>query len=536
MAVRVSPLRALLLAQLQASWNRSRKELSRQGRWALVLVGILMVFTALLPLVAGAITGGYALGKGLPSYGAMLALAGATGALVWMGGLFGGIVGGARHMDWERHRAYPLSPHTRFAAELLGGLGDLLPLSLSVTLACLYLGLSLSQPRLIPWLLLFLGMGVGTLLLLQMLTQSLAEVLVKRLRYGLAALGLVVWAMSALSATLAHKVPKGGPRPEAFDTQALQASLATAGRVLEHLPGSAPAMALGRAQAGAYGAALGWMAYALAVLFALGLLAWQVLQREAAPALVSHTDGGKGAAKLWSIHTPTQGIAQLHLRTLLGSTLGKFGLVMPLMTLVLVKGPMAQMKGSFAWVTLPGAFIYLSMTNNQTAYNLFGMDGSGISGLMLLPLRARDLLRGKLLGLAIYQGFQVLVLVLLLGVMLRPRPAELVASLGLGLCLFLAQGAVGIWTSTWMPRPQPRSGLKGNNMPLALVLISLAAIFTATLVYGGIYLLLTWVAPGLLVGAMLLLAALSALGIHLSLPAAAAYLDQNRERLVERLG
>jgi hypothetical protein len=219
----------------------------------------------------------------------------------------------------------------------------------------------------------------------------------------------------------------------------------------------------------------------------------------------------------------------------MASHLGKFAFLMPVMTLVLLKGPFAQFRGQALW-SVPAAFAYLSLVGNNVVLNQFGLDRHGVKTLLLLPITSSDLLKGKLLGMAAHQGLQALLLVTLLAAFGGAGPAALIAgTLMLG-CVFLAQSAIGQWTSAWAPRPMVMDSVKNSNMPFAIGLLSLATSGLWTALFGGLYALTAWLVPLWLVP-MMALAFLLTLAAHLAiLPAAAAFLDRRREVLVERLG
>src|SRR5205085_5798225 len=84
-----------------------------------------------------------------------------------------------------------------------------------------------------------------------------------------------------------------------------------------------------------------------------------------------------------------------------------------------------------------------------------------------------ELFRGKTRGLAVYQGTQAAVLVLLLAVMHRPLPTQMLSGLLLWGSIFTVQNAVGRFTSVWMPRMLPRNAVRGDATPVALVLVGL---------------------------------------------------------------
>jgi len=532
--VAVSPVRALLAAHLQTTWNRSARELSRQGAWVLVLTVALLGLLAAGPLVFGLGLVGWMMGRALDHPVTPVALGGLLALASLGGGLFGGILGGARQLTWESYRGYPLRLPALYLAELGAGLGDLFPLTLAVGLGALLAGLGLAAPALLPLIPLVYLETLLTLLALQLLAGGLAEALVKRLRVALVVLGILAWMLSTLFTTRLPQHTRGTRPPvsaeQAAKVEALGRSL---GRAVSVLPTHAAALSLLRAREGRWGAALALHAYPLAVLLLLMLGGARLLGR---PSEGSRPVRAGGAPeRLWSFRSPAAGVGRLHFQTLMGSHLGKFAFVMPLMTVVLLKGPFAQLRGQSLWA-IPAAFAYLSLVGNNFVFNQFGLDRHGIKALLLLPVDAEDLLRGKLLGMAAHQGLQALLLLVLLALFERPLAVQLIAGLLLMGCYFLAQASLGQWTSAWMPRTMAPDSLKNSNMPFALGMLSLAASGLWTGLYGGAYALLSWLAPAALLPGMALLFGLT-LAAHRGLrPSAAAYLNRRREKLVEALG
>jgi hypothetical protein len=227
-------------------------------------------------------------------------------------------------------------------------------------------------------------------------------------------------------------------------------------------------------------------------------------------------------------------VARLHWHTIISSHLGKAGFLIPLMVIVILKGPAAA--GPSAWAA-PAAFAYLALSGVQLQLNQFGLDGPGVKALLLLPLDSRELLAGKALALAGYMGAQTLLLMAIMLFSGSLTPARMLPALALSACLFLAQISLGHWTSAWLPRPMPRDSLRNSNMAGAVIWLGMAASVAGAFFFGGLWLLLAWQAPLLLAPVMVLLAA----GLFLTyrrlvLPAAAAYLDRRREVLVQALG
>ena len=317
-------------------------------------------------------------------------------------------------------------------------------------------------------------------------------------------------------------------------TVRLESGLHSLDTVVAYLPHGQAAKGLQDAGQGRWGRAFLRQLYLLGVAAALAFGAARTLAWETSPEVARAAEKG-AARKRWTFKTPVLGLGRLAWETLLGSHLGKFGFLIPLMTLVLLKGPFAQVKGQGAWA-IPGAFAYLSLTGSQMLFNQFGLYQHGIKALLLLPVSARQLLLGQMTGLGAYMAVQALILVVLLGFVSHPPPMELAAGLGLATCFFWVQAAVGHFTSVAMPRAMPRDSLKSGGMSLMLVLISLGTTLGSTLVFGGAYVLCAWFMPAWLLPVMLGLAGLCGLGYWLLLPVAARFLSEKREKLVEVLG
>lgn len=528
----VGPTRALLTAYFQASLARGTKEFSRHGVWALVLLVIVLAAFVVLPIGFGLFLGGYLLAPKLAGPGgesATLFLGLLLAILIGAGGILGGLLGGAKKLNWEQYRVFPLGRLRLLLAELVAGLGDLVTAALALGLLAFTLGLALGRPALLPLLPLLFLEHLLLLMVLQLLLGSLALRLAKRLKLAVGLLLGTVWFGSML---LGQTSPRAG--------QPLHPALAaTAQAVANHglafvqaLPTTFAVRGLQAGLDGQWGQAFLLQLYLLGVVLVVAVGAVRLLEREQ-EALAPVTTGGK--ERLWSFRTPDGGLARLQLRTLLGSHHGKFGFVIPVMTVVLIKGPMALARGQTLWA-LPGAFAYLALFGNQFQFNQFGLDGHGVKGLFLLPLDARQILAGKLRGYAWYQGLQALLLIALLIPLFHPPLLEITAALALAVCFFLVQNAIGSFTSSWMPRRIDRTSLKNNQMPLPLVFLGLAVSLGCVTVFGGAYALLLWLAPAFLLPGMLALAALCLVLHRLLMPSAAAYLDRRREIIVGAMG
>ena len=543
MAMRLAPFRAVLLAHLQISWNRSVREMGRQGALGTAVLVAVLGLLVLGPLFLGLGSLGWFLGRDLDQPISTLLLSGILTFLSLGGGLYGGVAGGAQKLNWEAYRGYPLPSTTLYLAELLAGIADPLPSILAIGLLGLLCGLGLSSPATLPLLPLVLVETLATLLALQLLVGSLAGALVKRLRLALTVLAALAWVGSTLATapTLGSLRPRASVRSVPLSPKQLSpeqrgpiAALAHRGaQALAVLPSQNLVQSLVGIHQGHWARALSLHLYPLTTLALLMVLGAQLMLREARTE--RRPASSQRPERLWSFRGPAEGVGRLHLRTLLGSLLGKFSFVMPLMTLVLIKGPFAHLRAQSLWA-VPAAFAYLSLVGNNFVLNQFGLDRHGVKALLLLPISSQDLLRGKLLGLAMQQALQTLLLILLLAVFEGASPTQLVAGTLMIGGIFLAQVAVGQWSSAWAPRPMAMNSLKNNAMPFTVVMLSLATSGLWVGLFGGAYALTAWLAPAWLIPVMAP-GFLLALAAHFALlPAAAAYLDRRRDVLVERLG
>jgi hypothetical protein len=535
----VSPVRAVLEVHLAATWNRSTQELGKAGALVFALVmGLLLVVGGGPVVVGSTLFGWLLLGPRLrepdffaPFLGATLAL------LLFFGGVVGGIMGGSRTLAWESYRVFPLRLPALFAAELAASLGDPLCLAMALMSGFLLLGVGLANPAVLPLIpLIWIG-TVGSMLCLQHLIGSLAARAVKRFQVGLILLAVLGWTGLYLFPTQTATTHRPGPTPTLeVQIQRLRGFGPRLGQVLSYLPTSQAAKGLSAAAQGRWSSALGQQAPLLATLLLLLLFTSLTLRREADQESLRVQLRTRSPERLWSFSTPRMGVARLHWQNLLGSHLRRFSLLVPLMTLVLLKGPLGVAKGIHVWA-LPAAFGYLALTGIQFQMNQFGLDGPGVKVLLLLPLKAEELLLGKFWGLAAYQSLQAALLLALLGIGGVLTGIGAAAGLCLAGCLFLTQVACGHWTSAWLPRPIPRDSLKNSSQSPLVVWLSMVLGSAAVGLFGGPYLLAAWLAPALLLPLMLALFLACALAYwRLILPHAARYLDRRRETLVNALG
>ncbi|HTL97426.1 MAG TPA: hypothetical protein VL181_01355 [Holophagaceae bacterium] len=532
----VSPVRALLISHFQTGLNRSMREMGRKGAIALALFGLVMAVFTLLPLTAGLGIAGWALGNHIQEPWGPAALGAAYSAAAIGGGLMGGILGGSKSLDWERLRGFPLRKGQIFAAELVAGLGDLLALLIALGLASLTAGLILAAPLRAPVALLLLLGSLVTLLAVQLLIGGLASALLRHLKTALFVLLGLVWAasvfMGSLGADRHAKAPAPLARIQSMDEARLKTLVAGLRVAAEALPATQSAHGLSDANlAKAAARQLPLLAFAALLAWLAAGLLWREAAKDGQTLAVS-----AGQARLWTFSKPAYGLARLQWRTLMGSMIGRFAFLVPIIAVVLIKGPMARAGGSALWA-VPGAFIYLAFTASQLLFNLFGLDQGAVKGLLLLPIAPKDLLLGKSLGYGIFLGLQGAMLAMLLALV---GGDGLAAQLPAGLLLFtaciFAMGTVGLWSSVAMPRPMSRKKLNNSGMPLAAILLSMGTSLGCAALFGGLFALLAWLAPAWLLPGMALAAGAMLLVFRAGLELGAAYLAKHRERLVERLG
>ncbi len=525
-------IRAVLVAHSLTMQNRMIRDAGRFGAIGILLLLAFLMVTLVVPFLGLLGTIGYHLGRGLPRSLLEMILGVMYGGLSLFGGMVSGALGGAKQLTWESYRSYPLRVRTIYFSELAAGLGDFLPLSTCLGLTSLTVGVALGAPGAIPLLPLVLLEAIATVLVVQLLVSSLAEVVVRRLRVALVVLAFAFW----MGLFLMQAIPQAAKGTTTMDdTSVFTGQLVVLGKFMQKaskwLPNAFASRSLAYAVKGQWGRALLDHLYPLACLLALNLFAARLLVRESSGR--AKKDSAKVA--LWGFDDPVAGIARLEFQTVIGSQVGRFGLIVPLVTIAVIKGPFGYIVGAGPWL-VPAAFAYLSLGTNHLHLNNFGLDGHGVKTLMLLPIEPDVILRGKTRGLAYYQGVQALLMASLLFLLHRPTASELTAGLLLSSCFFLAQNVTGRITSSWMPRAVPRASVRSGSTPMPLVLIGLGLTVVTGALFGGIYTLANTLAPTWLVPVMVLVLGASWVAHRMMRPSAARYLVRQRGKIVEAMG
>lgn len=518
----VTPFRALAAAHLQSTANRLLRQLGARGVWAFVLLVLFLGLTVIGPVLLGLGALGYFVGTALDDAELArwlpLVAVGLT-SFPLIGGFLGGIAGGTRQLPWETLRAFPVRPRTLFAGELFAGAAEFITIVELTGLALWCLGACVGAPRAtLLFVVLFVTHGLG-LLSMQQVVGSFAQRLAKRFRALLLLLPLFGGAMSWLGPKIAESARAG-----TFDVWLVRLE-----RVSRWLPAR---MLLENARTGSMTGAAAATMTAIAMTGGLTLLAFMLVSRERDAELL---DAGGAATPLWSFGSQTIGMARLQFRTLAGSLPGRFGFLMPLLTLVLIRGPLAILFTGRAW-TAQVAFAYASLAGTNLLFNQFGLDRHGVKVLLLLPIEPLAVLRGKLLGFAGWQSLQAALLAVLLVISGQRDLLDLLAGVALYVCVFLVFAMVGQFASIWQPRPLQRGGLRSSQPPLLVVLLTLGTLAMTGLTLFGVRFVVSLLAPGWELAAFALFAVVLFAVLFPVTTLNAAFLTRNREQLVETLG
>ena len=515
----LGPVGALLAAHVAGVRNRLRREVGRNGVWLSTAAVVFFVSTSIGPLLLGLGVVGYFVGRELPKPWAATLLGAIASSLSLFGGIVGGTLGGTRQLTWESYRTFPLSRWHLLAAELLAGLGDMVPFLMTLALLVFEGAVAMAHPVVAPFGLLLVVEGSLFVLVLQLLIGGLAAAVVRRAQRAVGAL----FVLSFIGAVLAQQSAR-------IDLDALQAMLM---RLVDVLPPGFASLGLADATRGHPGLALARHLYPVSLLAALiAIVGWMLgrdMTHEPTP------EEGPAGGRRWRFSSPAGGVAELYLRQLLDSSMGRAGLLMPLFTVFVVRGPLATVMGQSAWV-VPASYAYTAMSAMSVQTSFFGLDGHGIKALLTLPIRADELLAGKVWALAVYQTIQMVMLTLLLGLIHRPAWGELAGGLLMSVAAFGLLVTVGQFFSSWMPRPVSRQAMQKSGAPLPLAAASLASWGLVSGALSALQVTVLRTAPDRIVPVMALVAAASLGVLRLTRGPAARYLDASRERIADRIG
>ena len=534
----VSPLRSLLAAQAQSTWNRLQRE---GGEASVVAAGIvaLVAAAAMAPPVGACFVVGRAFGRGLAAGESVAAGLTAFQALILGLAVLSGLLEHRLTYSISGFRLYPIPRLPLLGAELVAGLLNLLPLLGSLCCLALALGLSVGAPRATP---IFLLIGVQALLWIALVQHVVG--LVKRLLAGSRLAGAVL--VVALAVAVVRLAPETGQGLRET-VRGIVRSLTAALQLLPFSQAYRGAEEVLRGQA-----AVGWPRQL--VLLAASVLFFAVV----AVAHFGTADLGgarsRRAERLWSFRSPVAALARVFQGLVLGSREGRVALFLPLvvsaclaLTILAVREAQSQVaRGPLPWplsvvglwssLPLVGIFLAFLPTMDELWVNQFGLDGPAIRTLLLLPVRPEQILLGRTLGMLRLQAMKAALGIGPLLWQCRPAPAEVVWGLAASGTVFLAVVACGHLVSARLPRRVQEGAFLGSSAtPLTAFLIppavQLPTFALLVLVYKASAPLGPW---GPALGMSLLLVA-TAIGYWRALPFLGARVMALREHLVEEL-
>ena len=535
----VSPLRALLAAQAQSTWNRLRREGGEASVVAAVLVAVVAA-AAMAPPVGACFVAGRSYGRGLAA-GESLG-AGLTGfqALILGLAVLSGLLEHRLTFSLSGFRLYPIPRLHLLGAELVAGLLNLLTLLGSLCCLTLALGLSVGAPLAAP---VFVLIGLQALLWIALVQHAVA--VAKRLLAGSRlALAAAIVALVVLGFHLAPEAGQGLPETVRAVAHRLTSALqvlpfSQAYRGAEDVLRGRPAVG-GLRQLVLLAASAAFFALVAAVHFGTADLASGARPRR--------------PERLWSSRGPVTALARVFQGLVLASREGRIALVLPLVVSVSLAASIVAMSELRArvvteplawplrivesWAGLPfvGIFLALLPTMDELWRNQFGLDGAAIRSLLLLPVRPEQILLGRTLGMLRILAVKVALGLGPLVYLCRPALAEIAWGVAAAGTAFLVTAACGHLVSARLPRRvQDGTFLGSSATPLTAFLIPPAVQLPTFAVLALAYKASAPLGPwGPALGLSLLLVA-AAVGYWRALPFLGARVMALREHLVEEL-
>lgn len=522
----VTPVRAVITAHLEGSFNRARRQFGTLGVVASWLVVGFAFALFVVPFVLGLSFVGYLLGDALQGSGQfernLSAIALFLTGLTVLGGAFAGIGGASRQLPWESLQAYPVSAPALFTAELVAGSTEVLTAAELLALAGVCGGVALASPAAAPFLVLAFVCCAVTTLSIQLAVASLAQRLSKQARIVLVVLPVMAVLLSF-----------GSPKVIQVMTSRQQTSV---GLVTQAIGRVTPAGQLLEAARASYTGEWSQVPLKLVPVVALTLVSLAVAYLLVSRERPMPADDGAGAGRrLWSFGSASWGVARLQWQTLVTSLPGRMMLLMPPLTVVLIRGPLAQLLSRGSWV-VPAAFLYAGLSSTNLLFNQFGLDRHGVKALFLLPVEEKAVLQGKQWAFAAWQGVQTALLAGLLLLSGYTDPSAMFLGVAVAASSFFLISSVGQFVSIWQPHPLNKSGMRGSRPPLEVVLATMATVFGGG---GALFALSSWLYQATPAWSGLVMSGVAAAlgaGSLAMLRFNTGFLKVSRERLVESLG
>jgi hypothetical protein len=536
--VAVSPLRALAVAQWHSSLAVTRRQLGATTQWILFALFVAFVVVGFLPFLPAAAFGGFFLARAVstlpPVVLATVSLA-ISAITVSSAVIFGASAGSTRQLPWESLRAFPLRLRTLFWAEFFANAADITTAVYLFIFAAFTVGLCAGRPLATP---LFLGLFAShavLILAIKIISAGVAQRLLAKVKFVVVLLPVVAISMATLPAVLFNRSSDTGH------------NIAVSNQAKSDLKGRATDWAIAAstftptrpflkaAQSAAAGQPtppdlLGLGLVLLLVVAAIGLAYWLTVSergRSQHPLTVK-------PKPLWTFTRPEVGIARLQLYSIAHSRIGQFGLFFPLITILLLRGPLARLAANSPWST-SAAFAYAALASTNLLFNQFGLDRHGVKVLFLLPVSSRTLLLGKWLGFGVWQSVQLVLLIVLFLLSGQRSVVALTTGALVNLAAFFILSIIGQFCSIWQPRPLDRDSMRKSSPSLSVSVLTLGTVAVIGLVVSAVLFGIGFLAPGFEIP-FLALVLFALIGIAFTaLPLNASYLTRRREKLLETL-
>ncbi len=530
----VSPLRALAVAQWHSSLAVARRQLGATTQWILLALFIFFIVVGFLPFLPAAAFGGFVLSRSIatlqPIVLALFSL-GVSAITLFMAVVFGASAGSTRQLPWESLRAFPLRLRTLFWAEFFANAADLTTATYIVIFAVFAAGLCAGRPLATP---LFLGLflsHVVLLLAIKIISAGVAQRLLARVKFVVVLLPVLAISMATVPAMLFNGSSKSGSKMT-LPTQAKERGIAWAISASKFTP-TRPF--LNAAQGSAHGQ------LTIQDLIGLGLVLLLVFAAVAISYWLTVSERGRGQQAqivkpkpLWTFTRPEVGIARLQLYSIAKSRIGQFGLFFPLITILLIRGPLARFAANSPWST-SAAFAYAALASTNLLFNQFGLDRHGVKVLLLLPISSRTLLLGKWLGFGAWQSVQLLLLIVLFMLSGQRSVVALTTGALVNLSAFFILSIIGQFCSIWQPRPLDPDSMRRSSPSLSVSILTLGTVAIIGVVVSAVLFGIKFLAPGFEIP-FLALVLVALMGIAwAALPLNASYLTIRREKLLETL-
>ncbi len=464
-------------------WRIAMNTTTRRGRWAAILISVLLGL-AMAPIYVGGAIGAFAYTSHAGAPALLVVFGVCQFAILWVSLLTGAM---GRLFDLDKLKRYPVRPLDVFGINTLASMSEPIVLMTLPPLAAAALGVARHDGALAG--LAAGGGGIALLLVTEALLQLLLALLDDLLRrewmryvaaffFTVTIIGFQVGVRRS-SAQLAAQARKAGFSPDQLGHAAM--------RIFERVPTvAAPASLAGAHPAGLYGEPWFGLALCVALVAVPVLLGARVMARASQRAGVGSvvrkgpvgSSRGGFAARLPGF-TPAQSllVGREFLYLVRTPALLYQMAIIPLTVIAL---SVIRRSGEPAGAFLP---IFI-MTSTLAGRNLmlWGYDGPGVRTLFLMPLRPRDLVLTKNV---VWLASVLLEATMVFVFMAVTRPTEVFTWLPIYVTGFLtvalAGGVMGSWVSITRPIKPPTQGMARRSPGGVVGLVA----FLAVLVVAG---------------------------------------------------